>query len=390
MPSCDYLSTGAVQAIPFFSPGPSGDRAHRATVDPRCRTQPALAREQHSLRHGGRECPLPPLPRQRRPRPVPGSARRCRRAVWLGALCLVPPRKPSPLRRSGRTGGALSRDATAQGVYAMRFHRRHHTSGHLFKRPYDSRPILTHDHLYRSCGYTLRNAVRHGFVERAEDWEWSSFRTTARLAPAPRRHLACEPFDRLLQLDQRLTTLTSCAPTCERTASTRDDPGVDVLIEGFDADAIALARLLGRRGQRGSPCEPGARAPRGRRAAGARDRRPPQRRPRCGSGRGRDRVPRRLDARGGAPGRQAPCSGRARLVPRRPGARALEGSEHRHHRNRGQDDDDRSRRLDPPPCRRRHRRQQGRAGPGISGRPPISSSASESRRTGQEPRSSSS
>ena len=83
----------------------------------------------------------------------------------------------------------------------MRFHRRHHTSGVLFKRPYDSRPIVTEEQLYRSCGYTLRNAARHGFVERAEDWEWSSFRTTARLAPAPRRHLACEPFDRLLQLD---------------------------------------------------------------------------------------------------------------------------------------------------------------------------------------------
>ena len=31
--------------------------------------------------------------------------------------------------------------------------------------------------------------------------EWSSFRTSARLAPAPRRHLTCQPFDRLLQLD---------------------------------------------------------------------------------------------------------------------------------------------------------------------------------------------
>ena len=32
--------------------------------------------------------------------------------------------------------------------------------------------------------------------------------------------------------------------SCERTSSTRDDPGVDVLIEGFDANAVALARLL--------------------------------------------------------------------------------------------------------------------------------------------------
>lgn len=87
-----------------------------------------------------------------------------------------------------------------KSLYAMRFHRRHHTSGHLFRRPYDSRAILTGEHLHRACGYTLRNPVRHGFVERAEDWEWSSFRTVARLAPPPRAHLACEAFGRLLPL----------------------------------------------------------------------------------------------------------------------------------------------------------------------------------------------
>ena len=43
--------------------------------------------------------------------------------------------------------------------------------------------------------------MRHGFVERAEDWEWGSFRTTARLAPPPRRHLACGPFENLLHLE---------------------------------------------------------------------------------------------------------------------------------------------------------------------------------------------
>ena len=85
-------------------------------------------------------------------------------------------------------------------MYAMRFHRRHHTSGHLFKRPYDSRPILIAEHLHRSCGYVLRNATRHGFVDRAEDWEWSSFRTVARLDAPPRPHLRCEPFVRLMDL----------------------------------------------------------------------------------------------------------------------------------------------------------------------------------------------
>jgi len=87
-----------------------------------------------------------------------------------------------------------------KSVYAMGFHRRHHTSGHLFQRPYDSRPILTEEHLHRACGYTLRNPVRHGFVERAEEWEWSSFRSSARLAPPARPNLACGHFDRLLAL----------------------------------------------------------------------------------------------------------------------------------------------------------------------------------------------
>ena len=86
-------------------------------------------------------------------------------------------------------------------LYAAHFHRRHHTSGHLFKRPYDSRPIHTTEHLHRACGYTLRNAARHGFVDRAEDWEWSSLRTVAGLDPPPRPHLACLHFLRLLGLE---------------------------------------------------------------------------------------------------------------------------------------------------------------------------------------------
>lgn len=106
-----------------------------------------------------------------------------------------------------------------KSVYAMRFHRRHLTLGALFKRPYDSRPILTEEHLHRACGYTLRNPVRHGFVERAEEWEWSSFRSSARLAPAARAHLACEPFDQLLALagdEEPLETLRSYLNEAER------------------------------------------------------------------------------------------------------------------------------------------------------------------------------
>ena len=105
-----------------------------------------------------------------------------------------------------------------KSLYAMRFHRRHLTSGHLFKRSYDSRPILTQEHLHRACGYTLRNAARHGFVERAEDWEWSSFQVSARLAPSPRPHLACRPFDRLLELDTEADALPTLRAYVRETA----------------------------------------------------------------------------------------------------------------------------------------------------------------------------
>jgi hypothetical protein len=42
--------------------------------------------------------------------------------------------------------------------------------------------------------------LAHGFVDRAEDWEWSSFRTVSRLDPPPRPHLGCEPFERMIEL----------------------------------------------------------------------------------------------------------------------------------------------------------------------------------------------
>ena len=88
-----------------------------------------------------------------------------------------------------------------KSVYAMRFHRRHLTLGHLFKRPYDSRPILTEEHLHRSCGYTLQQPgqPRLRRARRGLGVEQLPHVGAPRSRAAP--HLACEPFDRLLQLD---------------------------------------------------------------------------------------------------------------------------------------------------------------------------------------------
>jgi hypothetical protein len=117
-----------------------------------------------------------------------------------------------------------------KSVYVMRFHHRHHTSGHFFKRPYHSRPIVTTEQLHRGCGYTLRNPVRHGLADHAEDWEWSSFRTVAGLAPAPRPHIGCEPFVELLGLTETTDRLAVMR------AYVRDAPAV---LDAFPDDAPA-------------------------------------------------------------------------------------------------------------------------------------------------------
>jgi hypothetical protein len=61
-------------------------------------------------------------------------------------------------------------------------------------------------------------------VNRAEEWEWSSFRTIAGLAPRPRPHLGCEPFVQLLGLRETTERLAAMR------AYVRDAPPV---LSGF-------------------------------------------------------------------------------------------------------------------------------------------------------------
>ena len=246
----------------------------------------------------------------------------------------------------------------------MRFHRRHLTLGHLFKRPYDSRPILTEEHLHRACGYTLRNPVRHGFVERAEEWEWSSFRASARLAPPARAHLAVRGV-RPDCSGSRVTGSRSrlCAHTSERQSCDGDDHGVNVLIEGFGPDAIALARFLAAEGA-------------GVRLAGAWTPSPPT--PRCppASASSSNRAPISTTDPGAADvayldpwtPETAPRVARLRAQGTRVsclGDLLLERwrrHEHRHHGHGREDDDDGAHRRDPARGRHRRRREPRRPG----------------------------
>jgi putative transposase len=63
--------------------------------------------------------------------------------------------------------------------HAARWQRRHRCigRGHLYQARYKSFPVCTDEYLLTVCRYVERNPLRAGFVERAEDWPWSSLRS---------------------------------------------------------------------------------------------------------------------------------------------------------------------------------------------------------------------
>ena len=65
------------------------------------------------------------------------------------------------------------------GVYTQLFNKRHRRVGHLFQGRYKAILIQKANHLLEVCRYVVLNPVRAGVVERPQDWQWSSYRSTA-------------------------------------------------------------------------------------------------------------------------------------------------------------------------------------------------------------------
>jgi hypothetical protein len=65
------------------------------------------------------------------------------------------------------------------GVYTMRFNRRHGSVGHVFHGRYKAVVVQKKNHLLEVCRYVVLNPVRAKGVEVPERWRWSSYRTTA-------------------------------------------------------------------------------------------------------------------------------------------------------------------------------------------------------------------
>jgi REP element-mobilizing transposase RayT len=60
------------------------------------------------------------------------------------------------------------------GVYAIRFNRRHGLKGHLFEARFASYVLRDEEHFTAAINYVLENPVRAGLCASPTDWRWSA------------------------------------------------------------------------------------------------------------------------------------------------------------------------------------------------------------------------
>ena len=83
--------------------------------------------------------------------------------------------------------GELSRAMKAlNGRYALRFNRRYGRDAHLFKNRFGAVHQTSDAQLLWALRYAVRNPVDRGLCRTPGEWQWSSYRASAGLAPAPR------------------------------------------------------------------------------------------------------------------------------------------------------------------------------------------------------------
>jgi len=71
------------------------------------------------------------------------------------------------------------------GVYTMRFNRRHGSVGHVFQGRYKAILVQKENYLLEVCRYVVLNPVRARVAKTPGEWAWSSYRATAGIEKAP-------------------------------------------------------------------------------------------------------------------------------------------------------------------------------------------------------------
>jgi len=73
--------------------------------------------------------------------------------------------------QTGRISDAMRR---LQGIYALRFNRRHDLAGHVYRGRFNSEHVDSEGYLIEVIRYIALNPVRAGLCARAEAWRWGS------------------------------------------------------------------------------------------------------------------------------------------------------------------------------------------------------------------------
>jgi len=71
------------------------------------------------------------------------------------------------------------------GIYTQRYNRRHGKTGHIFQGRFKSILLEKESHLAELCRYVILNPVRAGMVSSPDEWEWSSYPSTAGISKCP-------------------------------------------------------------------------------------------------------------------------------------------------------------------------------------------------------------
>ena len=81
--------------------------------------------------------------------------------------------------------GGLSRFMQVRlGRYSRWANQRHGSDGGIFETRSHATPVVGDGHLWKATSYVDLNPVKDKFVDRPEDWRWSSYRAHAGLEPA--------------------------------------------------------------------------------------------------------------------------------------------------------------------------------------------------------------
>jgi len=106
---------------------------------------------------------------------------RFRLVCW--AMCLMPNHYHLVIRTPEANLSAAIKHLN--GVYSQWWNHRHERCGHTFQGRFKAQLVQRERYLAAVCRYVVLNPVRAGLVSQPEGWEWSSYRASAHMEPAP-------------------------------------------------------------------------------------------------------------------------------------------------------------------------------------------------------------